>query len=276
MCELGSVAHLDPTLASTASLIHLVCLILPSAVPFHLLHPLDGTSQHSPYFLAYARHSLLSNFAQLHISILHLMCRSPAARLSSRSRVSKFLQSLHSPALSDPIFHPVFFPSENVWLILLSDPVLRQDPTYSSSSAGADIIVGDDCWIGGHVTILAGVEIGKACVIGANSVVTKSIPPYSVAYGSPARVRKKIPVGPEARLGRERESDEGQIGGQWLVGVGPELMVERIDDLDAPWIRNRQLFSCSGLGPVELLLSVVAVLLSAILILLGMLLVEME
>ncbi|KAK8143763.1 hypothetical protein G3M48_006770 [Beauveria asiatica] len=58
--------------------------------------------------------------------------------------------------------------------------------------SGAPITVGDDCWIGGNVTILAGVTIGRGSVIGAASVVTKDIPAESVAVGSPARVIKKV------------------------------------------------------------------------------------
>lgn len=48
------------------------------------------------------------------------------------------------------------------------------------------------CWIGANVTILPGVEIGENTVIGANSLVTKSIPPYSVAVGNPAKIIKKL------------------------------------------------------------------------------------
>jgi len=55
-----------------------------------------------------------------------------------------------------------------------------------------DIIIGDYCWIGARVFIKHGVVIGKNCVIGANSVVTKDIPDYSIAVGCPARVIKKI------------------------------------------------------------------------------------
>jgi acetyltransferase-like isoleucine patch superfamily enzyme len=46
-------------------------------------------------------------------------------------------------------------------------------------------------WIGQNVVILPGVEIGEYCIIGANSVVTKSIPNKCIALGSPARIIKK-------------------------------------------------------------------------------------
>ena len=45
----------------------------------------------------------------------------------------------------------------------------------------------DDVWIGANVTILPGVKISEGCVIGAGSVVTKSLPPYSIAIGIPCR-----------------------------------------------------------------------------------------
>ena len=48
--------------------------------------------------------------------------------------------------------------------------------------------IGDDCWIGSGTTIAAGVTIGTGVVIGAGSVVTRDIPDYSIAVGSPARV----------------------------------------------------------------------------------------
>ncbi len=53
------------------------------------------------------------------------------------------------------------------------------------------VINHDDVWIGEMVSILPGVEIGKGAIIGANAVVTKSIPKYSIAVGNPAKVIKK-------------------------------------------------------------------------------------
>lgn len=54
----------------------------------------------------------------------------------------------------------------------------------------AEVHIGDGTWIGENVCII-GASIGKNCVIGANSVVTKNIPDYSVAVGSPARIIKQ-------------------------------------------------------------------------------------
>lgn len=53
------------------------------------------------------------------------------------------------------------------------------------------ITIGDDCWLGTGVKVLDGVTIGQGCVIGAGAVVTKDIPPYSVAVGVPAKVISK-------------------------------------------------------------------------------------
>lgn len=51
-----------------------------------------------------------------------------------------------------------------------------------------DIDIGDDAWLGFGVVVLAGVSIGAGTVVGAGSVVTRSLPPGTVAVGSPARV----------------------------------------------------------------------------------------
>lgn len=53
------------------------------------------------------------------------------------------------------------------------------------------VIIEDNVWIGEHVSVLPGVTIGENSIIGANSVVTKSIPPNSIAVGCPARVIKQ-------------------------------------------------------------------------------------
>lgn len=54
-----------------------------------------------------------------------------------------------------------------------------------------DTIIGNDVWIGQNVTILPGVHIGDGAIIGANSVVTKDIPPYHIAGGNPCKIIRK-------------------------------------------------------------------------------------
>ncbi len=52
--------------------------------------------------------------------------------------------------------------------------------------------VGDDVWCGANVVITSGVTVGERCVIGANAVVTRDLPPRSIAVGAPARVIRSV------------------------------------------------------------------------------------
>lgn len=76
---------------------------------------------------------------------------------------------------------------ENVDIPIISQGIT---PNYPPRISSVSLEIGDDCWIGTNVAIVAPVKIGKHCVIGANSVVNRDIPDYSVAVGSPAKVVK--------------------------------------------------------------------------------------
>ena len=54
-----------------------------------------------------------------------------------------------------------------------------------------DILIQDDVWIGSRSIILKGVTIGEGSIVGAGSVVTKDVPPYTIVAGNPARPIKK-------------------------------------------------------------------------------------
>lgn len=54
------------------------------------------------------------------------------------------------------------------------------------------IFIEDNVWIGGNVTVLSGVTIGTNTIIGAGSVVTRSVPPNVIAAGNPCRVIREI------------------------------------------------------------------------------------
>lgn len=61
-------------------------------------------------------------------------------------------------------------------------------PITNGRVIAAPTSIGDHTWLGEGVAVLKGVTIGDHCVIGANSVVTQDIPPYTIAVGAPARV----------------------------------------------------------------------------------------
>lgn len=53
-----------------------------------------------------------------------------------------------------------------------------------------ETIIGNDVWIGANSTILAGVKIGDGAIIGAHSLVTRDVEPYSIVFGTPAKHHK--------------------------------------------------------------------------------------
>ncbi|MHB1414178.1 MAG: acyltransferase [Chloroflexota bacterium] len=68
-------------------------------------------------------------------------------------------------------------------------------PVIEQGISGEGITVEGGAWIGAGAAVLDGVRVGKGAVIGANAVVTRDIPPYSVAVGSPARVIRDLQSG---------------------------------------------------------------------------------
>ena len=69
---------------------------------------------------------------------------------------------------------------------------LKVHPAYRDLYSKGPVTIGNNVWLCENVVVLPGVSIGDNSVIGANSVVTKSIPSNSVAVGNPARVVKTI------------------------------------------------------------------------------------
>ncbi len=57
--------------------------------------------------------------------------------------------------------------------------------------------IGDNCWLGTNVVVTSGVSIGERCVVGAGSVVTKDVEPFTIVAGAPARTIRKIGRSPK-------------------------------------------------------------------------------
>lgn len=79
--------------------------------------------------------------------------------------------------------HSVIIPANHVF----SDP---DTPIHQQSETKLGVTIDDDVWIGSNVTILDGVHIGTGSVIAAGSVVTRSVEPFSIVGGAPARLLK--------------------------------------------------------------------------------------
>lgn len=69
---------------------------------------------------------------------------------------------------------------------------LRLPPTKRPIYSKGPVIIGNNVWLGNNVCVMPGVTIGDGAVIGANSIVTKDIPPYSMAAGVPASIIKRL------------------------------------------------------------------------------------
>lgn len=92
-------------------------------------------------------------------------------------------------------------------LIKDQDRLALQSSQYGRTHHRA-IVIEDDCWIGVNSVIMPGIKIGKGAVVGAGSVVTKDVAPYSVVAGAPAKIiRKRLEFNPPRRLDFDKTDD---------------------------------------------------------------------
>jgi acetyltransferase-like isoleucine patch superfamily enzyme len=93
------------------------------------------------------------------------------------------------------VSHFVFCYTKN-WIADQDMGALDHDMSVATSPKDAlavsegDTLVGDNCWIGAFVFLTEGVSVGDNTVVGANAVVTNTLPPHAIAAGTPARVQK--------------------------------------------------------------------------------------
>ena len=83
--------------------------------------------------------------------------------------------------------------SPRVTLVLHTKPNWSRIADYVNSRKGK-ITIGNDAWLGTGAVILPDVTIGEGAVVGANSVVTRDVPPYTIVAGIPAKKVKSVNV----------------------------------------------------------------------------------
>ena len=68
---------------------------------------------------------------------------------------------------------------------------VEDDAAFFAARRARTVVLGHDVWIGHGVTVLPGVRIGHGAIVGAGAVLTRDVPPWCVADGVPARVRRR-------------------------------------------------------------------------------------
>ncbi|HKR76071.1 MAG TPA: acyltransferase [Rhodanobacter sp.] len=109
---------------------------------------------------------------QSYLNQAHLSCGSHSKVVIGRSCAIGYNVSIKA------ITHSLDKPTHNA-----SGPIVHLE---------RDIIIGNDCWIGDNVYIREGVTLGNNVIVGANSVVTRSVPDNHVIAGAPARLIKEL------------------------------------------------------------------------------------
>jgi acetyltransferase-like isoleucine patch superfamily enzyme len=101
------------------------------------------------------------------------------------------------------------FRDHPAWLIRDQDRAIHRDPAGGVTPRSRRVVIEDDCWIGQGVVVNPGITIGRGAIIGANSIVTKDMPPYAVSGGVPARLLgTRLDFSPPAALNPQ---DDGHL-----------------------------------------------------------------
>lgn len=131
----------------------------------------------TPFYCDYGKHISIGNNVIININCTFVDCNK--IEIGNNVLIASNVQiytATHSVDVNDRLI--------NNWNGNSEIPYFR---TYA-----LPVKINDNVWIGGGVIILPGVTIGRNCVIGAGSVVTRSIPDDCVAVGNPCRVIRKI------------------------------------------------------------------------------------
>ena len=79
------------------------------------------------------------------------------------------------------------------YVVVASSNHTKRDGSFRyGKPVGNKISIGKGAWIAAHCTITAGVSIGEGCLVGANSILTQSVPDHNMVAGNPSKIIKSI------------------------------------------------------------------------------------
>lgn len=137
------------------------------------------------------------------------------------AQIGKFV-NIASDVRVNPGNHPVEWVSQHHFLYRMTryDLAGHDDESFFAWRRLQKVVVGHDVWIGHRAIVLPGITIGNGAVVGAGTVVTRDVPPYTVVAGVPGRpIRSRFPEAVWRRL-------EQTAWWDWEH----QLLAERLDD----------------------------------------------
>jgi hypothetical protein len=130
-------------------------------------------------------------------------------------------------------------------------PIRLQEARSPSEGVDRPVTIDEDCWIGINAVIMPGVRVGRGAIVGANTVVTKDVHPYSIVVGCPAR-----PIKPRLAWRPPNALDATKTSAIPYLYEG--FAFEPTDDALVARLAAHGLIAVGGGGPGELALEIEA------------------
>ena len=153
----------------------------------------------------------------------------------SNSKIGKFT-SIGSNCTIGAAKHPIDYLSTSPYTYSnsvkeISLNIFKFNSVFESYEK--ETLVGNDCWIGNNVIVMQGVEIGNGSIIGAGSIVTKNVPEYCIALGSPAKVIKKRFSDEKLKILQQRNLDNW-----WDLDVEQLMELNKYFNENSDWYKQ--------------------------------------
>lgn len=126
--------------------------------------------------------------------------------------------------------HPVEWVSTSPVFYYGRDSIKKKFSTFERDK-DKNTVIGNDVWIGANAIILQGVKIGNGAVVGAGSIVTKDVPPYTIVAGNPAhflRMRFEDDVIEQLEGSKWWELDDSALSQCALYIKDPKIFIEKL------------------------------------------------